>query len=227
MIRILKVLVAAAMALGVFGVFGASGAQAVPLFHCSTEPCIGVLKPDEVANTKTAHQVFIIENSDRTESLSFTCGQLSGKGKAATKTSETLELGNLTALSYSECLVNGSASLVIDMNGCKYNFTASGTATITGCTNASKSIEATMTGCTFSIPEQGPLSTISYHNIGTSPNREITVSANVTGIKVTVSGSKASCLINPDQSLIATQTTGNVIVTGQTEAGVMADAWWE
>ena len=38
MIRNLKVLVAAAMALAAFGVFSASGAQAAE-FHCSAEPC--------------------------------------------------------------------------------------------------------------------------------------------------------------------------------------------
>ena len=62
MIRNLKVLVAAAMALAAFGVFSASGAQAAE-FHCSTEPCTGTLKPDETAGTKTSHHVFIVHNS--------------------------------------------------------------------------------------------------------------------------------------------------------------------
>jgi len=227
MIRNLKVLVAAAMALAAFGVLNASGAQAAAEFHCSVEPCVGVLKPDEVVNTKTSHQVFIIENAEKTESLSFTCGSLSGKAKINTKTSSVVEAGSFSALAYSECLVNGGAALTIDMNGCKYNLTAAGTATITGCTSASKSIEATMTGCTISVPEQGPLGTVSYHNIGTSPNREVTIQPSIKEIKVTASGTQANCGINPQQTLIATQTTGNVIVTGQTEPGVMADAWWE
>ena len=227
MIRNLKVLVAAAMALAAFGVFSASGAQAAE-FHCSVENCVGVLKPDEVANTKTSHHVFIVENAAKTESVSFTCGQLSGKSKTTAKTSTTQEAGNSTALAYSECFVNGSGATTVDMNGCKYNFTAAGTVTITGCTNAAKQIEVTIANCTFDIPEQGPLSTISYHNIGTSPNREVTVSTNVTGIKVTAAtGTKANCFINPEQTLTGTYTTGNTIVTGQTEAGVMADAWWE
>jgi hypothetical protein len=223
MIRNLKVLVAAAMALGALGAVGASGAHAAVEFHCSVEPCTGTLKPDEVANTKTSHHVFIIENAALSESVSFTCGALDGEVTVNTKTVASAEAKNL---SYTECLVNGSGKMTVDMNGCKYNFTAAGTVTITGCTNAAKQIEITIASCSFDIPEQGPLSTISYHNVGISPNREVTVSANVHKIKVVATGTKATCFINPEQTLEGTYTTGNTIVTGETEAGVMADAWW-
>ena len=64
---------------------------------------------------------------------------------------------------------------------------AAGTVTITGCTNAAKAIEITYSSaggsCTMIVPEQGPLSTIKYHNIGTSPKRQVTVELNVSPIK--------------------------------------------
>jgi hypothetical protein len=188
-----------------------------------------------VKNTKTAHQVFIIENTGQ-ESVSFTCGQLDGATtNGLAKTASSIKIGGAVgaanALLYTECIVNGSLALTIDMNGCKYNLTASGTATITGCTNATKSIEATFATasgkCVIGIPEQGPLSTVKYHNIGTTPKREVTVELNISPIKVTATGTKATCLIDPSQSLTPTQTTGNVIVTGETAAGVQLDAWWE
>jgi hypothetical protein len=236
MIRNLKVLVAAAMALAAFGVFSASGAQAAE-FHCSAEPCTGTLKPDEVKNTKTSHHVFIVENAAKTESASFTCGQLDGATTTGfAKTTSSIEVGGAVgaanALVYTECTVNGSIPVTVDMNGCKYNFTASGTVTITGCTNVAKRIEITYStasgSCVMSIGEQGPLSTIKYHNIGTTPKREVTVETNVTPIAVSVTtGTTATCLINPAQTLTGTYTTGNTIVTGETAAGAQLDTWWE
>ena len=229
MIRNLKVLVAAAMALAAFGAISASGAQAVVEFHCSAEPCTGVIKPDGTA--KTAHHVFIVETEDTSESVSFTCNELAGGTTASfKKTTTEVEVGgtvgSASALVYKECLVNGSGKVTVDMNGCKYNFTAAGHVTITGCTNAAKQIEVTKENCTYDIPEQ-TLTTIKYHNIGTTPNREITVETDVHPILVTVTGNKADCLIDPTKKLIGTYTTGNTLVTGQTGAGVMADAWWE
>jgi hypothetical protein len=233
MIRNLKVLVAAAMALAAFGVFSASGAQAAE-FHCSAEPCVGTLKPDETAGTKTAHHVFIVENSTTTESVSFTCNQLAGSTTVSIKkTTSSIEVGDIVgganALVYKECTVNGSIPVTVDMNGCKYNFTASGTVTITGCTNAAKQIEITYStaagACTQDVKEQGPLSTITYHNTATTP-RQVTVSTDVHPIAVTATGTAAACFINPNQTLTGTYTTGNTIVTGET-AGAQDDTWWE
>jgi len=225
MIRNLKVLVAAAMALGVLGAAVASGAQAAVEFHCSVEPCTATLKPDEAAGTKTAHHVLIIENAAKSESASFTCGTLDGEATANTKTFTVLEATNLN---YTECTVNGSGKVTVDMNGCKYNFTAAGAVTITGCTNAAKRIELTIPelACTYYIPEQGPLNGVTFHNIGAAPTRQITVSTNVT--VPTLTGAGAGCPIKVSQALTGTYTTGNTIVTGETDpGGVMADAWWE
>jgi hypothetical protein len=233
MIRNLKVLMAAATALAAFGVFSASGAQAAE-FHCSVEPCDGTLKPDEAVGTKTAHHVFIVDNT-LGESVSFTCYLDGHTTVSLKKTMSQIEFGGAVgaanALNYTGCLVNGSIPVTVDMNGCKYNFTAAGTVTITGC-NEGKQIEVTYETasgkCVLGVPAQGPLSTIKYHNIGTSPKREVTVEANVTPIKVNrISGTKATCIIDPTVTLTGTYTTGNTLITGETAAGAQLDTWWE
>jgi hypothetical protein len=230
MIRNLKVLVAAAMALAAFGAFSASGAQAAE-FHCGAAPCTATLKPDETANTKTSHHVFIVENAAKTISVSFTCGSLSGASTVASPvTTPEIEVGGTVgaanALVYNECLVNGSGKVTVDMNGCKYNFTAGGTVQVTGCTNAAKQIEVTTPECNFDVPQQGPLAGITYHNIGAVGSREVTVSANVTLAGVHVTGTEAGCFgFKESESLTGTYTTGNTIVTGDS-GGVKVDTWW-
>jgi len=229
MIRNLKVLVAAAMALGALGAVGASSSHAA-LFHCEAEPCTGKLKPDESSGTKTSHHVFIVENAAKTESVSFTCNSLDGKTTVSIgKTSGEAEFGGnvgaANALVYNTCTVNGGPPATVDMNGCKYNFNAAGAVTITGCTNAAKQIEITISGCTFDIPEQA-LAGITYHTIGITPNREVTGEANIKSITVTAAtGTKAACTINPSQALTGTYTTGNTLATGEL-IGVMLDGWW-
>jgi hypothetical protein len=227
MIRNLKILMAAAMALAALGAIGVSGAQAAE-FHCSVEPCTLRLKRDgTAAEGKTAHQVIIFENKATTESVSFTCNEITGHATSAAKTFSTIEFTNII---YHGCTVNGSGKVVLDMNGCKYNFSAAGTMTITGC-NAGKKIEFTLTetGCTMTIGEQGPLAGITYKTAGTSPNREVRLSTNVHGIVITADGTKAQCGIDPAQTLEGTNTTGNTLIRAETDVAtpVMAEGWFE
>ena len=71
------------------------------------------LKPDETANTKTAHHVFIVHNTSGRSAISLTCGQLDGHSTVTTKkTTSSIEVGGIVgaanALEYTECLVNGT-----------------------------------------------------------------------------------------------------------------------
>jgi hypothetical protein len=216
MIRNLKILVAAAMALVAFGAVGASGAQAAE-FHCSVAPC--VLTPGLDGTAKNSHHVFIVENEAKTESVSFTCNQITGSAQSSTKTATTV---TLKGISYDTCTVNGSPPVTVDMNGCEYEFTNANGVNIL-CPEG-KEIEVTVTNCTFKIAGGQKLGGIGYTTIGTEPNREVTISTNVTGIAVTASNPCA--FINPSQKLIGRYTTGNTIVTGETTGGVMADAWY-
>ena len=222
--RNFKILLAAAMAIAAISAVSATAAQAAN-FHCSVEPCRFRARQDGTG--KTAHQVFIVENTANppTESVSFTCEEITGEGSNATKTSEKLTLENIN-YNKEKCTVNGSAGVEVVMNGCKYEFSAAGTVKIVGCATGKK-IEVKISGCVFTIGEQGPLSKITYHNIGTGATREATVEVNVSPIVVTADGTTATCKINPNQTLVGTYTTGNAIATAETTAGVMAEGWWE
>jgi hypothetical protein len=231
MIRNLKILIAAAMTLTAFGAVSASGAQAAEeLFHCSVAPCRFRALPDGTG--KTAHHVFEVHSLDTKENVSFTCNTLSGHGTAKNKTEEDV---TLTEIKYNTCSVNGSPGVTVDMNGCEYTFTSKGGGVNDGANvhvlcPVGKKIEVTVPGgCTFSIAAQTPTGNgIGYHNEGVTPARTITVTANVHGI-VTTASAGCSALINPNQTLEGTYTTGNTHVTGETDDGldVMADAWFE
>lgn len=216
MIRNLKVLLLAAMAVAAFGAFSVSGAQAAE-FHCSVEPCSLTTKADGTA--KNSHQVFIVTQGAK--SAATTCNTISGEstGNAKTATSVTL-----TNVKYEGCNVAGAPSTV-NMNGCHYKF--NNTNTVNVICPAEKSIEITVTetGCAFKIGAQGPLAGIGYATIGTTPNREVTVSTNVTGITGTANNKCGSIEI-AEGAVTGDYTTGNTIVTGESAGGVMADAWY-
>lgn len=220
MTRYLQTLLAAAAALTALGAFGASGAQAAE-FHCSVEPCRFAMNPDGTG--KTAHHVLTLENKTTSETVSFTCQQFEGEATTNTATSGELRLSNLA---YQECRAWGTVGITFDMNGCDYLITGGGQLTI-DCP-AGQAIETqSVTGCLLTIGPQGPLGGFNYHNIGTAPNREITTSLDLHGIAVQLHGSKAECLIDPNQELEITYTTGNSILTAESHAGVMVDGWWE
>jgi hypothetical protein len=226
MIRNLKALGLAALALAAFGAFSASSAQAADEFHCSVNPCKLTAKQDGTGTT--AHQVFIVENAAKTEQVSFTCHGITGEGEFSGNTATSIATSNI---SYNTCTVNGSPGVTVDMNGCSYKFTASAAGTTDGdqvhveCA-VGKKIQVTIPeiGCTFEIGPQ-TLSGIGYHTIGTTPNREVTLTAKTTTNIAVTRNANCAALIK-SEALIGTYTTGNVIVTGETTAGVMADAWF-
>jgi len=226
MIRNLKILFAAALTLSALGAM-ASSAHAVEEFHCSVNPCHGTLKPDGTG--KTSHHVFIVENELTTESVSFTCESLSGESFSVGFTEITLE-----HLAYKNCTANGSAGVTVVMNGCDYSMDTVGgrvdSALARVSCPAAVKIEIKYNGCVISVLGAFESFGIGYTTVGTSPTREVTVTVNhvrVPSSVISATGTKAQCLINPAQRLVGTYTTGNTLVTGETFAGVMADAWYE
>jgi hypothetical protein len=224
MIRTLRILMLAGMALAAVSAFGSTGAQAAE-FHCSVEPCTFTLKPDGTVPSKTAHHVFIVNTKAGgvLESVSSTCNELSGHGTSSTKTTTDV---TATSLIYTGCTFNGQASTVT-MNGCKYTFKSAGTVSIVGC-ESGKKIEITIAGCVAKIGEQEPTSTVTYHDAGTT-KEQMTVSAVVTKIKGELVGTKANCGATPGAFEEGEYTTGNTIVTGEEDktGGAMAGVWWE
>src|SRR4051812_44687039 len=118
MIRNLKILIAAAMALAALGAISASGAQAAE-GHCSIEPCKVTVLPDGTPGIagKTAHQVFVVKQG--VNSTSVTCQKISGDGTVLTKTFKTIQLGNVA---YSTCTLATGSPADVRMNGCEYHF---------------------------------------------------------------------------------------------------------
>jgi hypothetical protein len=215
--RTLKVVMLAAMAVAAFGAISAAGAQAVQ-FHCSVENCTSTTKADGTA--KNSHHVFIVTQG--AVSAATTCSSLSGESTGNPKTSEELTLTNVV---YSTCNVAGAPSTV-KMNGCDYLFHSNGEVDVKCPEGKTIDIEVLETGCKFSIGSQNGLNKVSFTTIGATPNREVTVSTNVTGVTGTANGLCAAVGI-ASGPITGDYTTGNTIVTGETAGGVMADAWFE
>ena len=112
------------------------------------------------------------------------------------------------------------------MNGCNYEFKASGLVSIVGCT-AGKEIEVLENTCLVKIPEQSNLPNVTYTNVGTSPNRTVTVSTSVT-LSVT-SISATGCSIKDEPPFTGEYTTGNTLVRPAEDkaGGLHIDGWWE
>jgi hypothetical protein len=226
MIRNLKVMIAAALALAAIGAVGASGAQAAE-FHCSVEPCKYKLKPDGAVPTKAAHHVFIVKNAAG-ESLAFTCNQLTGEATSSTKTFTTI---TVTALAYDGCVDPFTGNpLVFTMNGCSYTFTSHGKFGIS--CPAGKRIELKFggAGCIITFGEFADIGGVTYKTIGTMPNREITVEMKVVNVPITLDGTTGQCIFNVTKTpFIAEFTTANMILAAESDdgKGTIVDGWWE
>jgi hypothetical protein len=204
MIRNLKFLVAAAVAMAAFGAIGSAGAQAAE-FHCSVSPCQVTMKPDGTG--KNAHHVINVTGGG----FSTTCGTITGEATLSEKTSSEITIGNLKG---ENCVLIGQQS-TLTSNGCHYLLNSAGTLTI-ACPEG-EVIENNGGGCQYDIPPQGPLSGVSISNTGS----EITVQLKV---KLTVSVHGAAC---PGYGTTAEFSTANSLLTGETAGGEMANLSWE
>jgi len=229
MIRNLKVLLAAAMALAAFGALSAT-AHAAAEFHCSVAPCTFTAGADGTG--ATAHQVFIVKNKSG-ETGSFTCNTVTGEGTSATKTVASIPLTNIV---YSTCKINGVTPFNVRMNKCTYTFAA-----LNGATGASIEVkcpeakhielENTGTGCILEVTPQ-TLTGAKYHNIGTSgtPTTEVTVENLIKSIVVEVGPVGTGCLPKATQGEVISgeYTTGNAIVTAEKDNALkeMVEGWW-
>lgn len=236
MIRNLKVLLLAALAVTAVGAISASAAHAVgEKFHCESAPCRVTTSTDGTG--ATAHHVFVVKNSEG-KSVSFTCESLRGDATATNTTETNLRL---TGVAYDNCAAAG-APVAVRMNGCEYNFGAEGGAVGSSpgatvkieCpgTNVIE-IELTETTCTFSVAGGQDLHGIHYHNIGekAKTTTETTVEAKVPGIVVAVKNN-VKCPIDVTKTPLTSEyTTGNTLVTAETDPATgtpaMINGWWE
>jgi hypothetical protein len=204
MIRNLKVLMAAATALTAFAALGASGAQGAE-FHCSVAPCQVTMKPDGTGTT--AHHVITLIGG-----FSTTCKTVTGEATLSSKTSSEITISNIQG---EGCSFLGQPS-TLKSNGCHYLLGSGGTLTVT-CPEG-KELENNGFNCNYNIPAQGPLKGVSYHNVGSEVTMEMKV-------KLKVSTFGVGCPSYPSE---AEFTTGNTLLTGETDpGGIMSTFWWE
>ncbi len=218
MIRKLKILMLAAMAMAAVSAVGAPSVQAAE-FHCSVEPCRVTPKPDGAVGTKTSHHMFDVNLPKQV--LPITCKEIQGEGTATFKTVESLTIQNIQ---YQGCEFLGVPALV-EMNGCDYLLTAAGEVQI-NCP-PEKQITFGSLGCVVHVPAQGPFKGITFHNIPEEKSQnEITVSASIKGIQAVATG--AGCPEVGESKAKSEYTTGNVILTGEQDdaAAVHANVWW-
>jgi hypothetical protein len=177
MMRNLKTMGMALLAVLAFSAVAASGAQAAAAHFT------GTLNATLSGTTETGFvEVF------KTTAGSVSChGSYSGKVTVATNEAQTINA------SYTNCAPFFGATPVVNMGSCDFVFHpgtygAAGSGTSTGtadiiCTSSS-TITITVPGCTVTIHEQKGLSRIHYQNSGTG----ITVKPEVTNIKFTHAG---------------------------------------
>ena len=234
MIRNLRVLLAAAMALMAFGAL-ASAAQAskftAPGVGAGGETTISAI-PDETVGTKTAHHVFDITNPlNPLEVLSITCNEFTGdtviKGESTEEVTVTPHWGKTVAGVFkTECNFAGQ-EVEVSTGACQLKFTASGLVHIEkhpGVAGECKHGKQPITfktpapnECHVEVAEQ-TIEGVKYHpgpERGNPKRPTITLEANNLALVANATGP----LCPWGTSKLGTFTTGNTIITGATLGG--------
>lgn len=136
------------------------------------------------------------------------------------------------APTYSGCTAFGFINVPIDLNECKYKFTAG--SRIEGNFEGSvhvvcpegKAVEITAPGCRVTVGAQTPGGTITYTNIGTGTTRELTLDVNVTGVHYTEDNNGGGCVKAGAEKTNGTY-TGHTIVTGENASQQQHGIWVE
>jgi len=244
MIRNLKALIGAAIALTIFGNLSGNAQAAEEKFHCSVEPCRATLAPDETAGTATAHHVLVVKGKTTLGgaegSFSITCPQLMGEAKSTTKTAIEVTLTNLKYVTASgfRCQFAGSESFEINFTSCDYGFKSTGGSTSTAgihvlCTTAGDGIDLRLGGvlCVQITPFTS--TGIGYHDAGVGGAKKVvTATANVAippaAVDLKNVGDSHCSSFGLSTVTSASYTTGNTLVKAETDSGgVTAEAWFE
>jgi hypothetical protein len=198
MIRNLKALMLASMAVLAVGAVAASAVQAVE-FHSPEGAATLTAIPDGTG--KTAHQVFDAAGG------SITCNTVTGVASIGGSTASVVQL---TSIVYSgNCNFVGQTA-TINMNGCTYSFHANGEVDIVCPAGKEITFSVPSPICDVVVPPQTGLSSVTYHPI--NEETEVTIESHVTGIAYAATG--AGC---PETGSFTNgnYTTGNLIITAE------------
>ncbi len=233
MMRNLKAVLLAALAVTAFGAVAASGASAakftVPSAGAGTETTLTTLKD---GTGKTAHQVFDISKTDGTGVLSITCNELTADATVVGK--EPADIHVVTPLFEgggvgTDCTFAGQ-TVKVENTGCNFTFTPDGTLHIISefaaapntCKHGEKPIHFTNTNlnCKVEVGEQ-TVTGVKYHNL---PDGTVTVEA--TNLAVAYNATGLGCPYGTESNGVFT--TGNAIVTAEKKGtSEMVEVKWD
>jgi hypothetical protein len=255
MIRNLKVLLLAALAVTAFTALAASAAQAVPKFTAPGAGALGTTTLNVVKDGtgKTAHQVFDISKSDGTGVVTFTCEELTGSG---TIPGESVEEAVITTPAFqtttaveNKCEVVGQPEVKVTNTGCDLTVTAAGEVKIVSegthnCAHSLKgeheagkepiTIQAPKLGCTAEVGAQPVVGKVKFHNL---TNALVTVKSNegetitietppiTEPLGLTYNSFGVGCPYGTTTN--GKYTTGNVIVQGVKSTGGQQVIRWD
>ncbi len=245
MIRNLKILTAAAMALAAFGALSAT-AHAADEFHCSVAPCTLTLAPDGTPPTETAHQVLVVKGTTpigAIASVSFTCDKLSGKATVNTQTATDVTFKNLkytNAAGVDTCKIGASATLTVDFTSCTYTFQAAGGTMDAAqihllCSTPGDGIDINVKGTTCIKVTPFTATGVGYHDVDPENKKHEVLTVTTPNIELPpasvdlVNVGNASCAaLGLSSVTTATYTTGNTLVTAETDeiSPKQASAWY-
>jgi hypothetical protein len=230
MIRNLKALMLAAMAVAALSAVVASAAHAEPHFFFPGAGATGVTTvkvtadDEEGKNLKTGHQVFDISKADGTGVKSITCNQVHADTKVTgeTATQLTFETPTFTG----ECQFIGQ-SAVVENTGCEFILTADGKLHIVNdtelkCEHGQKPIHFSVPGCKVEVGAQTIEKGITHHEIKTNGKKAVTIEANITELEYKATG--ANCEYGTTKN--GRYTTGNAIAVGTRPEGTFVDVEW-
>ena len=231
MIRNLKVLLLAALAVTAFGAL-ASAAQAAQ-FTAPGAAAGATTNGDPVKDGtgKTSHHVFIVGNTAGSSTVSFTCEEILGAGHIIGPANAIVTLKP----EYKGCTTSGQAVTVTN-TGCIFEFNAGGAVTVANDTGkvckhgaGNAPIDVEFTGCKVEVGAQA-LTGVKYHNldaagttVGSGLGTKVTVEPVVSGITYNAAG--ANCPYGTTSN--GSYTTGNTIVTGTRPAGTVVEVRWD
>ncbi len=196
--KVVGLLVVAALAISAFGA-SASGASAATEFRAATSPV-------KITADQTTTNVFSVDGTK----VECTTAHFATEGEIAAP-STTL----LVHPEYSGCTAFGFVGATVKTTGCNYNLHAAGTVDIVCSSGNSIKIEAAT--CKAEVGSQSGLSSIAYTN--SNPLATVTVTPNVSKIKVTKTEDGFLCPLNGTGTVENGTYTGAVKASG-THAGV-------
>jgi hypothetical protein len=208
MTRKLKALGLAFVAVLAFGALSATAASAATSFHSEQAHTI-------IDGTQPVAEddVFTVKAG----TVKCTSATYSGTTEAATTTTVKV------TPAYSGCTAFGFVSTPVDVPaGCTYTFNATNDDLAIACTGSP--ITVTAFNCHVKVGTQTATSGISYSTAGSGTARDVTVKANITGLKYTQeSKSFPGCTNGTFED---GKYVGSGTVTGTNTAGGAVGIWW-